>query len=354
MALLWAENWGTWSASIGLGNAGRYTSFAGTAINDNPFKNGGAYQYQLNVGGNAVQLMSVGSGATRVLGGIWLRLPGTDNWGNGNVSDYIYFRNTADTSAGYLSFKSVNNAVFMAPGKWNTSRNVDSYATTTNLNDGMWHFIEYDMTWDASAGVYKVWVDGNLEINQSGLNNITTGTPQFTHYYMPRSSPGNYNVGLGPFYLANNTSPGIVAASLPLKNVQMLELRATADVTPNQWTPNTGTVHYDRINEASVNNDTSYLEDSTSGHAELFDYADLPTSVSMTILGVVSNISVKQPSGSQSLKQDVKTSTTTTAGSSYTPTTSYALPAQIWNQDATGTNWTVTTVNSSQFGFEVV
>lgn len=353
MALLFADNFGGYQDTVGLVTQ-RYTQFGANVHGEQPFPDGRAYSYQQNVPGQGIRIAGILGGGARVIGGAWLRLPGNQAWGTTN-SDYLYFWNAALTSFGCLSFNAVGGKVTLSPGKWSGGRNLDSYTTTTELNDGLWHFIEWDLTWSATVGVYKVWVDGNLEVDQSGLNNITSGSPVADTLWFSVNAPGNYNIGVGPFYTADNTGSGLTGASLPLKSVTIRRVRPSADTATKQWTTtSSGTNHFDRINEAVIDGDTTYVEDSTSGHQDLFDFTDLPTTVSATIKGVMSTAYVKQASGSQGFKQDVKTSSTTLAGTNKSIGTGYLYSDQAWDTDATGTGWTLTTLNSSQFGFEVV
>ena len=62
-----------------------------------------------------------------------------------------------------------------------------------------------------------------------------------------------------------------------LGNVKVVPLFPSGDTATLQWTPSTAGTHYTLVNETKDNDDTSYVEDATSGQVDLWNYQAAPS-----------------------------------------------------------------------------
>lgn len=226
------------------------------------------------------------------------------------------------------------------------------YTTSgADIGNSTWAYFELKVT-TANSGTYELKINGSSVTGgpQSGdtqpgsnayvntvrfdwPNNYTTITTDFTNFddiYILDSSGSENNTFLGD---------SRVVAMYP---------NAAGDST--QFTPSTGN-NYAAVDENPSNGDTDYVEDSTSGNKDLYNYDSVP---SLTrLFGVQINTTAK--GSGFSLKQDVKSVGTTSADSGTALGAGYAYITRIVEDDpATGSPWNPTALNAAQFGVEVV
>ncbi len=119
-----------------------------------------------------------------------------------------------------------------------------------------------------------------------------------------------------------------------------------ADETTD-WTPSTGTTHYDLLDETPNDGDTSYVESGTLNARDLVGLEPLPYTPT-TVYGVQVNVAAKETvAGSMELAPSIKISTTHYAGTAAALGTGYAQIAHLWKTNpATAIAWTKADVNA--------
>jgi hypothetical protein len=133
-------------------------------------------------------------------------------------------------------------------------------------------------------------------------------------------------------------------------------IKPTSDNGTNQWTPNSGTTHFNRLTEIPEDTNTTYLSDATSGDTEEFGYGSTGSEVT-SIKGIQVNTVFETDSATAfSMKNHVKSGATTsddggTAGVNGTyNTASYVLETD----PNTSALWTKTNVDACLFGVKTV
>jgi hypothetical protein len=137
-----------------------------------------------------------------------------------------------------------------------------------------------------------------------------------------------------------------------LGDVRVRTLSPTADGSSKQFTPDSGTTNYSRVNEVPYST-ANYVRGS-SGQRDTYAMADLPASPGQ-VLAVQNNaIAKKTDAGALSIKNAVKSGADVYYGGSTPLGVSDAVVSTLRTTDpATSAAWTVAGVNALEAGVEV-
>lgn len=240
----------------------------------------------------------------------------------------------------------------------NSSQKLDFYlgstlkqSGTTTLSLNTWYYIEIKSTIDNSNGSYELKIDGITEYSDSGIDTKYLGDANWNRLdFYVSSGPASGDILVDDLYVTD--SSGSVNTGF-LGDTHIETLFPNSDAGTNQWTTSTGTDHYALVDDNPMD-DSSYLEDDTSGNRELFDMDSLTGSGS--IVATVSNVTYAVTDAEViNIKPVIKSGTTTTTGSSSViASTDWSKQVEIYEEDPDTTSaWTKTAVNAAQFGFEV-
>lgn len=132
-------------------------------------------------------------------------------------------------------------------------------------------------------------------------------------------------------------------------------LIANAAGSSTQWTPSAGS-NYQCVDDASPDEDTSYVSSSTVGQLDRYALPSLVTTAG-TVLSVTSwSRAKKDNSGARTLHNHLYLSTAgvpTQESGDLLPSTSYGWHESIHRLDGDGAAWSVTKVNALEVGVEV-
>ena len=222
-------------------------------------------------------------------------------------------------------------------------------ATTTGLAcvTNTWYFIEFKVVC-GSAGSYELRVNGNTVLSATGVN---TQAGSHAYHDRVRFMGGPYcNPCTDDFYVCDGA--GSVNNDF-LGNNKIVGVLPDANGDASQWTGSGSGDHYTEVNENPPDDDTTYVEDATSGDKELWGYAALSN------LGVIRGIQIStearvtdvQP---LTLKTVAKSAGTESADAGQVvSTTPYGTYLRLMETDHSGNPWTMASVNGTQFGVEV-
>lgn len=222
-----------------------------------------------------------------------------------------------------------------------------------------WFYLEVGYTMSATVGAVEVKVTRSgavtTELALTGINNVA----------------GIANVGaVSPIWIrsdgnANNFSPATYDYycndnSGAVDNTYWGDTRyeyiyPSAAGNSTQFTPSAGS-NWDAVNESPGHNtDTDYVENNVSGNKDLYTMTD-PITTASVIRNVKVIVTARAPAGGASLKIDVRSGSTTSAGASQAAST--GAYAELY-RDLKGINpvtsaaWTLAEVNALEAGFEV-
>jgi len=139
-----------------------------------------------------------------------------------------------------------------------------------------------------------------------------------------------------------------------LGDVRVDTLLPNGEGTHLDFTPSTGTTHYQLVDEAAPNT-TDYNESGTAGQRDSYAMQDL-ASVTGSIKGVqVAGAILKDDVGARSIKVGVRAGGTTSVGSTQAlATTQIYYTAVHETNPSTSTAWTEAGVNGAEAAFEIV
>lgn len=230
---------------------------------------------------------------------------------------------------------------------------------TTVLVTGVWYYIEFKATINNTTGAVKVVLNGNSaspEINVSSVNTSATGNNNADTFVVGEAGNGTPQTTMCDYY-AGDTNGSAPQNDL-LGDIRVDCYFPNSDGATLNFTPNSGTVHYNRVNEAAPDGDTTYNQDSTANDIDLYGYQSM-SHTPVTIFGTALNlIAEKDDAGARSINFATKSGATTYTGFSSAiglSTSSYLCYQEIRQLDpATSAAWTKTGVNSAQFGPQAI
>lgn len=228
---------------------------------------------------------------------------------------------------------------------------------TTVLTTGVWYYIEWKVTFHGSAGTVKVVLNGtSTEINLTSQNTAPSGNAYADTLSVGESGNSTPQTTMCDLYLADT------AGSAP-QNDLMGDVRVdcyfpNSDGATLNFTPNSGTTHYNRVNESTPDGDTTYNQDATANDVDLYGYQSM-THTPVTIFGTALNlIAEKDDAGVRSINFATRSGGTTYTGFSTSialSASSYLCYQEVRQLDpATSAAWTKTGVNAAQFGPQAI
>lgn len=229
------------------------------------------------------------------------------------------------------------------------------------LDKGIWYYIEVDIT---IGGGSPLTVSAELRINAhveaSGVHDAPYNASQNLSFPSTGGVDANYHQFSGTS--GSGGSGGCDMDDLYIKNnsgyygdVRIVLLVPNGDGGVSDWTPDSGSTHYDRVNSYPVDL-TKYLETPTANDIDTWDWQDCP-GFSGTIKAVnISMFARKDDEGTKSFKIVVGSSGTDGASDEYF--VSDALGERYeWGQEtdpATGIGWTQAGFNATQWGVKLI
>lgn len=219
------------------------------------------------------------------------------------------------------------------------------------VSAGNWIFIEVKAFINGASGTVEVKTNGGAYI-ASTVGNFGSSNLDGI------ASLANYNeitgtIDVDDVYALDTT--GDNADFLGDSHVETLY--PSADGANTNFTPDTGTAHYSRVNEHTgtyPDDDTSYVYSSTAGHRDTYVTTDL-SALSGAVFGVQVNLYArKDDAATRQIAPVIRQGGSNFDGTTQTLSLSYAVYSQIYDNDTASADWTVSSVNNSEFGVKLV
>lgn len=228
------------------------------------------------------------------------------------------------------------------------------------INDGAWHAVEFEIV-IGTTGSVKVWIDGVLDINSTSLD-----TDDF-NAARPLSSLTTFAIGMGKNNATNtefvyfddvivwddsgSDFTGSFASDVP--RIETRIPNAAGDST--QFTPSASTnvSCVDDPLSAAADDDSTYVQSTTSGHVDLYNYQNYtiyPASIKGVKVVTRARITTD---GRAQMRAKAKAGGTTGNGSTQEVwSTSYRYYHQVYGKQPDATDWNLIDLDGAQFGFE--
>lgn len=341
MALLWIEGFEGFGTSTGSAPsptgvvARKYSSLVAESAMDIETGRFGGYCLEFNTNGSYIRPLALTTNSTLIIG-VAVRLSAVSN------SQIISFYDGATLGM---------NIKLTAAGELAVYRSGSLLGTTSGLGLTLdaWYYIEFKVVCNDSTGSYELRVGQVNVLNASGIDT--------------KAGTNNYHT---TFQIGIALQPAIRFDDLYcldasgsdnndfLGNCEVVRIDPDGDDTAN-WTISTPSAnHYENVDEAIVDDDTSYVEEDTTNVTDLYDYESVPSLG--TIYGLQVNTECRETDATTfSLITPIKS-----GGSQYDDspqavgTSNYVTMRRITDTDPdTGNLWTESGVNAVKVGVKV-
>jgi hypothetical protein len=222
-----------------------------------------------------------------------------------------------------------------------------------HLKLNTWHHVEVHLEFsDASSSTLtmKLSVDGLINDYTNQVNTTTIGTDPADSLQMGMSiSVGTLDID--DFFMID-PEDGVAPTDM-IGDMRIETLIPDGAGATTAWTGSYTDV--DIALNTDHDGDTTKCESQTLGQQELFTFGNLAAAAAGVPPAVAVNYIAKKQSAGGASFHAVKRTTGSTVDSNMaqTPQSSYGHSQKIWHTDGDDSAWTVSTVNSSQFGMEV-
>lgn len=223
--------------------------------------------------------------------------------------------------------------------------------STTAFSEGVWHYAKFKVVLHDTLGTCTVKIDDTTVLSLTGVDTTAGGTTWDTVQF------GQWCTDAGVGACICDIDHLLIMDGSGARNNDFVGdyviewIVPTAEGTTLGWTPDTGTVHYSRVDDDPSDGDTTYVKTTTVGAVDTYNFPDVPVA-GAPILGVVHKIYAKKEDGGDSETAAVtRISSTNYVGTSRVTPGSYAMLQEIWDVKPSDSQvWNYTDVNAAEMG----
>lgn len=223
---------------------------------------------------------------------------------------------------------------------------------TTLFNTNVWYYLEVKVYCHASAGTVEVRLNGTTIMSGGALSGINTQAGAEAYYNVVSLWTSLYS-HIDDIYICDGS--GSIANDFQ-GVCRVLGIFPNADTATEQWTPNSGAVHYDRVAENPPDGATTYVSSSTQAQIDLYYYPALVGA--STIVGIQINSQVILQAGtSVIIESPIVSNSVIDLGPDVQVywTAAYADTRHISMTDPnTDAPWTIANLAAAQIGVQVM
>jgi hypothetical protein len=283
-------------------------------------------------------------------------------------STVFAFRINSGNGGGSL-YTILNNGTPLFSLNYNFDHTLSLYAgsvliavTTQTVNQTKYNHVGVDVTFSGTTNItatVDLYLNGEKILAAvaaaSGINQNTllSGDTTGNVHMLGPGLASTGNTTIDDFVVCNgaaDTFGGALNHSY-IGDVKLFLIVPNADVTSGWTTATGGAAHYTQINEVPPDGDTTYIEDDTAGHKDIWDWQNISGFVGIIVGLQFSLYARKTDEGSK-----VMTHRVGPAGAKYTGALVWLSDDYVYHHmplDAdplTGFRYSVTTFNAEQFG----
>lgn len=225
------------------------------------------------------------------------------------------------------------------------------------LDKGRWHFVECKAVIDNAAGSVEVKVNGTTIVNVTAVDTQNTANAYVNGFGLGDDGDDFTDWFYDDLYILDDVDSGVVGAPnddfLGDIRVQALLPNGNGTTSDLLGSDSNSTDNYLLVDEAAADGDTTYVESSDVGDKDTYAYANL-TATTGTVYGVQINpYARKTDAGVREIASVARLSTTEEDGDSEPLLSSYAYFPSVREANPDGDIWTISDVNSAEFGVKV-
>jgi hypothetical protein len=255
------------------------------------------------------------------------QIPGTRQV---RIGFYVYGNTFANNERFAVRDISANRLVSLS---WHLDGTVDLLVagdikdTEGGMNIEDWSHVGIDIYIHSSSGWVRVYLDGSEVMMFDGnVGDADIVDVAFGHFI----TAGNYPMYYDDIYIDDTT--GEVSPTTP--NIKRLyPINPNADGNYTQWTPSTGTSHYEMVDERPPDDDATFLEAITGSLYDSFDMSTFILDNNEDIIAMIPFVFAKRGSTTEQIALGTRSSGTDSVGSDQDLSTSYNY---VWERQTTG------------------
>ena len=333
LAVRYTRNSGAYATTGGVANGGIWTSSSSTSYIDFTFP------------------AAIAHGAGLVIhAAFWLKV---NSFPSGTNPSDLFAIGTNQVGTGSTTsrlFGLLGDGTITA--KTHGSSPTQHNSATGVLLLGQWQHVELAARYADSGGFIKVWVDRVLVIDVAGDTQATGTAPTSVTGFRTLWTNGTGNASFDDILVWDEANGDFAHTQLPHEHL-IETLSVNGDVA-TQLTRSGGATNAEALDETGFHDaDTSYVESTAVGQADLYSLADQAQTPLATLAVAVHSRAKKTDAGAVTMRHRLKHGGTTVEGADRALTTSYAHYSDYWglNPD-TAAAWGTTDVNGVQAGLE--
>ena len=219
-----------------------------------------------------------------------------------------------------------------------------------NLHETAWYFVEMKIKCHATLGEYEVRVNGATVLSATGVN-TKAGSNDYHDIMSFRAQHSSRLCQYDDWYVCDGSGS---THNDFLGDCKIIRIDPDGDDAANWGTSTPSANHYENVDEVETDDDTSYIEESTSTTIDLFDYEDVSS------LGTIQGVQLS----TECRDTDANTFSIITpiesGGNQYDDsaqsigTESYTTKRMVAGVDPdTSSLWTATKLNAAKVGVKV-
>lgn len=213
-------------------------------------------------------------------------------------------------------------------------------ASTDFVSIGAWNYLEMEFTRNASTGAFNLYLNGTSILSLTGQN---TGAASVRMMGFAALGVQDF---IDDYY--------VVSGATKLGEQRVVTVRPSADTAQKDFTADSGTDNYARVNESPVDGDTSYVTANTADAEDLYALDDLSVSPDSIAAVQVVAIARKDDAAFRGISTIIHGSTDT-VGTPKGLSTSYGAIVDLYEENPeTSSAWTESDVNGLEAGIKLV
>ena len=238
-------------------------------------------------------------------------------------------------------------------GVLTVTRNGTTIGTGSSLLINTWYYIEFKLTIDNATGVAIVMVNGQTDINLTGIDTQAWASATANVIYLGGAigTSTTENWDFDDLYVCDGT--GAAPCNDFLGDCRVEALLPSGAGANTVWTPSAG-ANYACVDDNPPNDDTDYVSSSNATDKDTYALGNLATTAG-TVYGVQTVLEArKDDAGTRTVKSTVLLSATESNGANANLGDTYAMVRDVFEAKPGGGAWTVADVNNAELGMELV
>ena len=219
--------------------------------------------------------------------------------------------------------------------------NVLATSSVALIND-TWHHVGLEFTRHASAGAVNLYLDGVQVATVTGVN---SGASDIDTIEIEMFSNAN-TISMDDYY--------VVSGATWLGEQRIEYLPAASDTAQKDWTADTGSDNYARVDDVPMDGDTSYVFAANVSDEDNYGVTDLSSTPAAIPCVQVVLAGRKDDAATRAVAPILISGATTDVGDDVSMATGYKVGVQVYDLDPDGSvAWDAAAVNALNVGIRV-